>query len=279
MDAGWQISVGDFTEALRPALFALAALTSAVVLYDARRRHLPTAHVAAWTLATLILPHVFLPLYLAVRLLARKHARDEESNAGENDETESVGTESVDAGSVEGESVAAENVAVETIAVETDEGVGDARRGAFGWRGWVLPLVYLTALASLGVVYFAREWRDFDARFARAKQAKLYGDRERTLREYRAALELHDDAHTRKLLALELLEAGRAAEALAELRAAGVAGEPDESLAFDEARALDALSRRQEAAAAYSLFLNGPLCADPAADSRCEMARARLQAP
>jgi len=70
LGGGWQISAGDFADYLGPARLAFAALSSAWVLADSRRRtNRPRA--ALWTLATLLAPFVALPLYLALRLLSR----------------------------------------------------------------------------------------------------------------------------------------------------------------------------------------------------------------
>ncbi|HZB45976.1 MAG TPA: hypothetical protein VE360_12050, partial [Pyrinomonadaceae bacterium] len=139
-----------------------------------------------------------------------------------------------------------------------------------------LPFVYLTAVLLVGGMHFYRDYTSFDAHFARARQAKLYNQRERTVREYRAALRLREDAHTRKLLGVELSEAGRWEEALAELRAAERGGEPDESLAYREALALDKLNRRDEAAQAYRRFLQTRPCARPEPAPLCTDAQSRL---
>ena len=73
MSADWQISAGFLAELARPALYASAALASACVLADSRRRFRPRA-VALWTAFTLFLPHVTLPLYLIARAYARPPA-------------------------------------------------------------------------------------------------------------------------------------------------------------------------------------------------------------
>ena len=58
------------------------------------------------------------------------------------------------------------------------------------------------------------------AHLARATQAKLVEDSATAIREYRAALALEDNPHTRKLLAIELANAGFIAEAIVEFRVA-----------------------------------------------------------
>lgn len=103
----------------------------------------------------------------------------------------------------------------------------EKRPGPSGLGARALPFAYALALVAVGAFFFARDYRGFEARLARARSANLRGRHERAVEEYRAALRLREDAHTRKLLGLELLEAGRRGEALVELRAAAAAGEPD----------------------------------------------------
>jgi tetratricopeptide (TPR) repeat protein len=140
-------------------------------------------------------------------------------------------------------------------------------------------LLYAAALLLVGVVYFYADYRSFDAHLARAERAKLYQRPEAALDEYRAALGVREDAHTRKLLGVELLRAGRAAEALEELRAAGRLGAGDETISFHAGSALDALARRDEAAEAYREFLRGPSCSKPEPEALCGVALSRLRAP
>ena len=90
-----------------------------------------------------------------------------------------------------------------------------------------LPLAYGALLLAVGGLLFMRDYRSFDARLARARSAKHHGRPERAIEEYRAALRLREDAHTRKLLGMELWAVGRRKEGLAELREAARGGEPD----------------------------------------------------
>lgn len=69
MGTGWQISADALFESLRPVSFMLAALLSAGVLADSRRRGFSIFTVALWTLATLFFPHIVLPLYLAALIM------------------------------------------------------------------------------------------------------------------------------------------------------------------------------------------------------------------
>jgi len=198
--ADWQLSAADFAEWFGPVAFLLAALLSAWVLHDARRRAKRYALALAFALAllTLALPPVVFPLYLAARLLfPRKEPEHDEGR-----EAEAEGVEEAEA-----------------------EGVEATPRQRPKRLG--LPLAYALVLVAAGAFFFARDYRSFEARLARARSANLRGRHASAVEEYRAALRLREDAHTRKLLGLELLEAGRRDEASVELRAAARAGEPD----------------------------------------------------
>ncbi|HEX8097234.1 MAG TPA: hypothetical protein VF507_04330 [Pyrinomonadaceae bacterium] len=241
------ISAGQLFELLRPAAWAVSVLLSAWVLANARRRNLAAHRVAALTLGTLLLPLVVFPLYLAWHIITRARGEDStERDSGPTDEK-----------------------------AEDEEAAGGRTRKATRWN-W-LPFAYAALLLTLVTVYFYRDYRSVDAHLARANQARLLARREKTISEYRAALALADDAHTRALLGVELADAGRFEEALAEFRAAERGGEPDDALAFRTARALDALGRADEALPEYGKFLQSRLCNQPPPDFRCESARARLQ--
>lgn len=287
-----QISVGDLSELLRPFLFLLAALASACVLADARRRFTAYA-AAAWTLLALLFPAVVLPLYLAARIFKRRADHNDEPTTSTDDETADA-TPATDfktqpATDVETshplilETPTTRDVETETTAT-TDDEVDDsppalARARAGAWAALkraVLPLVYFVAVLLVGALYFYLDYASFDAHFTRARQAKLYNQRDRTVREFRAALRVREDAHTRKLLGMELAEAGRWEEALAEFRAASRGGEPDDRLVYREALALETLNRPAEAADAYQRFLQTQLCSRPDPDPPCADARSRL---
>jgi tetratricopeptide (TPR) repeat protein len=142
-------------------------------------------------------------------------------------------------------------------------------------RAFALASAYALAALGLGAIYFVRDHRSADAHLARAADARLHNRRERAVEEYRAALRLEDDPHTRKLLGLELLSVARHAEALAELRASLAGGEPDELLQHHIAVALDALGRRAEADASYGAFAASALCRQTPPDARCAHAKTR----
>lgn len=92
------------------------------------------------------------------------------------------------------------------------------------WR-FVLPLAYGVIVVTAISVYFYRDRQSVDAHLARAVQAKLVEDHATAIREYRRALALEENAHTRKLLAVELALAGQLVEAKLEFQLAQQGGE------------------------------------------------------
>jgi tetratricopeptide (TPR) repeat protein len=141
---------------------------------------------------------------------------------------------------------------------------------------YMLPLLYLVAVVSLIALFFYRDYQSLDAHLWRANNAKLRGPHSKVIAEYRAALQLEDDPHTRKLLAIELAADGLNEEALAEFRAAERGGEPDPQLPYYMGTALFALGREAEGATEYQRLLNSPLCTQALPDLNCSIARARL---
>jgi len=269
----WQISVGQISEWLPPLLYAAAVLISAWVLSDARRRRFSLPAVAAWTFATLISPPIILPLYLLTRILTRKP-----------DATDEVAASTPPTDTEADESVTPASISDDTGGQADDQSAKEIRRPL--WRkkyalpllyALALPLLYTLALLSAGAIYFYRDYHTFDAHLTRATKARLLGKRAVTIRAYRAALRLADDAHTRKLLAIQLAADGQTEAALAEFRAAERGGEPDELLPFRTAHALDTLGRPAEAHLEYQKFLQGNLCARSLPDMRCAEASARTQ--
>lgn len=288
MGDGWQISAGYLSEYLRPAAYALAAALSALVLADARR-FFGSPAVAVWTLLTLALPQVVLPLYLVARMFStRRHEAestqpesDAKTSADDSENSDDEGrratsdepartAETQVADAAQGHS----NPATEQAHTAGDQTADKAKR--LKWR-FALPLLYAAVVFAAGALYFYTEHGTADAHLYRARTAKLFGQRERTLSEYRAALALEDDAHTHKLLGVELSGAGLWQEALTEFRAAEEKGEPDEALPFHVATALNALGRAPEAAAEYQKFLRTALCAQTPPDARCEKARSQVR--
>jgi hypothetical protein len=142
----------------------------------------------------------------------------------------------------------------------------------------VIPLAYAGIVFSLIGYYLYREHHSFDAHLARAAQAKLNGKRGRAIDEYRAALKLEADAHTRKLLALELADSGDRVGALFELRMAEQGGEIDDRIFFYAGNLLDSLNLPNQATLEYRRFLESRACTQPWPDERCALATARVQA-
>jgi tetratricopeptide (TPR) repeat protein len=279
----WQISFGQLFDVLRPAVYALGVVSSTWLLADARRRRLRRYACAAWTLATLILPFTVLPLYLLARLWQRPHPAETDAhiNTSETETSETAMTVNANETAANVGASAAET-AVAPAADETTTASAPsfksrlrALRSRYAPTLLYLlpPLVYLLIVTTLGTLYFIYDYRSLDAHLARASNAKLNAQHARAAAEYRAALRLRADPHTRKLLGLELAALQQWPDALAELRAADAAGEPDPALPFHLAAALAALDRKDEAHTQYQRFLAGALCTQPRPDARCAQAR------
>jgi tetratricopeptide (TPR) repeat protein len=253
----WQISAGELFEWARPAAFVLSALCSAWVLSSARRHGLALLSVAAWTLGVLFYPFIILPIYLIVRAARRQPVRSPEAAAQAEENTTPL---------------------VEQSAGPTPEPTEVVQKPSLRLRA-LLPLLYLLTVLSLGALFYYREAQSVDAHLAHANQSRLVGERDKTIREYRAALKLEEDAHTRNLLGIELAASGQPEEALAEFRMAERAGEPDDELPYRIAATLDALNRTTEAAPEYRKFLATQRCAASYPDAQCAAARARLGSP
>lgn len=144
------------------------------------------------------------------------------------------------------------------------------------WR-YTLPLLYASIILSgIGAFYYF-DSRSVDAYLARAERAKLVDDYATAIREYRGALALEDNPHTRKLLAIQLTQAGQFTEALAEFRLAQKGGEPDDAIHYNVGRLLERLNQNEQAKLEFQNFLITNTCLQP--DPRCEDARARLKRP
>lgn len=141
---------------------------------------------------------------------------------------------------------------------------------------YALPIAYGVVLLSLVSLYLYRDYQSVDAHLARAAQARVMNQRARTIREYEAALRIEDNAHTHKLLGMELAEEGQWSAALRELRAAESGGEDDDSLTFTIARACEATGQTSEARKQFQKFINSPACKNPVPDSRCDNARVKM---
>lgn len=261
----WQISAGELFELLRPAAWAISALLSACVLSDAQRRRLPLYSMAAWTLGTLLLPLIILPIYLIVRLAHPFDNRTMPDGTPDRAESQIV---------IEPEARSAAGSDAES-AIDASATIKGGP--SLAWKV-ALPLLYAALALALLALFYYRDYSSVDAHLARASRARLLDQPEQAIGEYRAALRLEENAHTRNLLAFELERAGQPDAALAEMRLALNGGEPDDTLRYRMARALDALGRRDEALHEYQSFLETRLCAQALPDDRCESARERMRA-
>lgn len=257
--ANWQISAGDFTEALRPASYLLATLASTWTLARAQRRGINTPAAVAVALmvftTTFFLPLVLLPL-VAAWVLLRPDALLSKPPQAEVAEPEPSSDE--------------EKISVADDAAGSDERSGRTRRHL------ATLLLYALLLLIPGALFFYRDYQTVDAHLTRAQRAELRGRTGLAINEYEAALRLEDDAHTHKLLGLQLVRAGRTEEALTQFLAAERGGELDEKLSLRLATTYDTLHRPFEAAAAYRRVLNNSQCAAPLPAPECTTARQRL---
>lgn len=138
------------------------------------------------------------------------------------------------------------------------------------------PLIYGLLIMSGISLYLYKQGRGVDVHLARAAHAKIRGNRAKTIAEYKAALSVEDDPHTRKLLGFELFDAGYWTEALSELRLAEKGGERDDFMILRIAGLLDVLNQPAQARLEYQHFLQSSLCVHPVPDKRCELARSRV---
>jgi hypothetical protein len=261
---GWlPISAGELFELTRPAAFVLSALASTWVLASARRHGFALYAVAAWALTTLYVPLVTLPIYLIVRATRRRASVVTTETSEPPDEKIETTT-------------AATTPSVEPDIEHTSERAKPDSQPQPRLR-YALPLLYLLAVLSIGSLLYYQDARSIDAHLARANHARLLGQRDRTITEYRAALRLEENAHTRNLLGIELAADNQLSAALNEFRAAERAGEADDDLPYRIAATLDALNRPAEALPEYQKFLTTRRCTTTYPDPQCAVARARVQ--
>jgi len=140
----------------------------------------------------------------------------------------------------------------------------------------LVTLGYGIALLMVVGIYFFSDYRSVDAHLARASQAKVMNQRDRAIREYRAALNIEDSPHTHKLLGVELAEGSQWEEALREFRAAEAGNEPDVLLPYRTGRVLQALGRGTEAKIEYEKFLASAACKQTPNDDRCAIASEQI---
>ncbi len=238
MSFKFDISAGEFFELIRPAALVLSALASIWVLTSARRHRFLNYVAIGWALGTLFFPLITLPLYLIARFIRQRSEQPHEGPVGRKTYRSSP---------------------------------------APRWSV-AIPLAYATVVLSAIGFYLYWDHQSVDGHLARAAQAKVSGQRGGTIDEYRAALKLEDNPHTRKLLAMELADTGDWTGALFELRKAEQGGETDDRMAFYIATLLDSLNLPNQATLEYQRFLESRVCTQPLPDERCAGASARVQA-
>lgn len=231
-----QISAGEFFELLRPVALVTSALLSSWVLASARRHEFRWPAISAWTIGTFLFPFIIIPIYMVTRASKRR------STTNKIDKKE---------------------------AVEGKSSMPSKLR-------FLLPAGYAVVVLSLIGLYLFRDYHSLDAHLARAAQAKVMNNHPQAMREYRTALKLEDSPHTHKLLGIELAESHLWVEALHELRYAESGGEPDDSLSFRIAQALEAGGQTKEASTEFKRFLSSRACTQAQPDSRCGTAHDRV---
>ena len=215
------MSAGELFELIMPAAFAASAILSTFVLASARKRF-SFLNALVIALATLFLPLIVFPLYLASTFWRRP--------------------------------------------------VAPPKR----WR-YTLPLLYAAILLSgIGAFYYF-DSHSVDAYLARAERAKLVDDYATAMREYRGALAREENPHTRKLLAIQLMQAGQFTEAVSEFRLAQQGGEPDDAIHYHLGKLFERLNQNEQAKLEFQSFLITNTCLQ--IDKRCKEARARLGMP
>lgn len=143
---------------------------------------------------------------------------------------------------------------------------------------WLFPAFYLLTVMSFVSLSLYQQNTSVDAQLAKATQARISGDRSASIKYLRRALEIEDNAHTHKLLGIQLVEAGWLTEALGEFRLAEQGGERDDLLPYRIATILDQLNLIGQAKLEYQRFLQTNACTQEPPDRRCTPARARLSA-
>ncbi len=234
----FDISAGEFFELVRPAVLVLSALASIWVLTSARRHRFLNYVAIGWALGTLFFPLITLPIYLIARFIRQRSEQPHDGAGSRNTFSSSP---------------------------------------APRWR-IAIPLAYTAVVLSLIGFYLYWDHQSVDAHLARAAQAKVNGKRGGTIDEYRAALKLEENPHTRKLLAIELADTDDWTGALFELRKAEQGGETDDLMSFYIATLLDLLNLPNQATLEYQRFLESRVCTQPLPDERCAGASVRVQA-
>jgi tetratricopeptide (TPR) repeat protein len=140
---------------------------------------------------------------------------------------------------------------------------------------FAVPAAYLALLLGIFLFYHYRDLHSVDSHLAEASFANVSSDQLTAIKHYREALKIEDNPHTHKLLALSLMEAKLANEAVNEFRLAEAGGEPDDVIHFHLGQLLEGLNRKDEAVAEYRKFLVSRTCLE--VDERCESVREVLK--
>ena len=140
---------------------------------------------------------------------------------------------------------------------------------------FALPIVYLATLLGIFAIDEYQDRHSVDSHLAQASFAKVSSEQLTAIQQYREALKVEDNAHTHKLLALSLMEAGLANEAINEFRIAEAEGEPDDEIHLHLGNLLDKLNHKDEAKVEYRRFLMSKTCFE--VDQRCDSAREMLK--
>ena len=139
-----------------------------------------------------------------------------------------------------------------------------------------LPLIYALSILTVLCLYFYHDYQSVDAHLARATQARLIYDRGKTISELQRALELEENPHIHKLLAIEFSEAGYWSEAISEYRLAEAGGEPDDSIHFQLGVLFERINQLGQAQLEYKQFVTSQACSTQ--NRLCDSARQRLLA-
>lgn len=139
-----------------------------------------------------------------------------------------------------------------------------------------LPVLYLLLVLSGILAYEYVNDRSVDAHLARASFAKANSDPWTAIREYREALKLEDNAHTRKLLALSLMESGYVLEAITEFRGAEMKGEQDDMIHYYLGLLLERVNLRGQSLEEFQKFAISETCLQ--IDNRCDTAKQKVAA-
>ena len=139
----------------------------------------------------------------------------------------------------------------------------------------IFPTVYLVITLAVFVVYEYQDLHSVDAHLARATFAKVNSDQITAIQQYRQALQIEENPHTHKLLALSLMEAGMNTEAISEFRLAERGDEPDDLIPLNVGYLLEKSGLKDEAVLEYKKFLTTKSCLK--VDARCDSARETLR--